>query len=141
MVNLTSLFAFLDSIGGMEMILIFGLSLMLFGGKKLPEVARGLGKAVREFKRAASGVENEIRRAIDMESPPASNRPKPPASPPRKHPPITDPAITPDPTPAPTPTPAPGTVAQTPEPDLAEDFDDLSPDTSKKSPDSTDKAD
>ena len=102
MVNLTSFLAFLDSVGGMEMIVIFGLSLMLFGGKKLPEVARGLGKAVREFKRAASGVENEIRRAIDMESPPVSNRPKPaPVAPPRKHPPITDPSQTPDPTPAP----------------------------------------
>ena len=135
MANIPNLFAFLDSVGGMEMILIFGLSLMLFGGKKLPEVARGLGKAVREFKRAASGVESEIRRAIDMESPPASNRPKPPASPPRKHPPITDPSVTPE------PKPAPGTVAQIPEPDLAEDFDDLSPDSSKKNSNSTDKAD
>ncbi len=101
MVNYPSTLAFLDGIGGMEMVLIFALSLMLFGGKKLPEVARGLGKAVREFKRAASGVEDEIRRAIDLESPPANSRSRPPVAPPRKHPPITDPSVTPSPTPAP----------------------------------------
>lgn len=60
----------------MEMLVIFVLVLMLFGGKKMPDFARGLGKAMREFKRAAAGVEDEIRRAMDTESPPAG-RPKP----------------------------------------------------------------
>ncbi|WP_324726159.1 twin-arginine translocase TatA/TatE family subunit [Actomonas aquatica] len=116
MVNSPSFLAFLDGIGGMEMLVIFALSLMLFGGKKLPEVARGLGKAMREFKRAASGVEDEIRRAIDLESPPpTSSRPNRPTAPPRQHPPITDPSATPQ------PQAAPQTVAHEPEPDLAED--------------------
>ncbi len=114
------LLAILDGIGGMEMIVIFALSLMLFGGKKLPEVARGLGKAVREFKRAASGVENEIRRAIDMESPPpTSSRPKAPVAPPRKHPPITDPSQTPEPQPA--SHTVPHDTSEADEPDLAAD--------------------
>ena len=114
----TELFALLDGIGGMEMMVIFALSLMLFGGKKLPEVARGLGKAVREFKRAASGVETEIRRAIDLESPPpTSSRPKAPVAPPRKHPPITDPAQTPEPQPA--SNTVPHDTSEADQPDLA----------------------
>lgn len=52
------------------MLVIFVLALMLFGGKRLPEVAKGLGKSIREFKRAASGVEDEIRRAMDMDHSP-----------------------------------------------------------------------
>ena len=48
--------AFIEGLGGMEMLLIFVIVLMLFGGDKLPEFARGLGKTMREFKKAASGV-------------------------------------------------------------------------------------
>ncbi len=66
----TQIIALLDGLGGLEMLVIFVLSLMLFGGKRLPEVAKGLGKSVREFKRAASGVEDEIRRAMDLDSSP-----------------------------------------------------------------------
>lgn len=98
------------------MFVIFVLSLVLFGGKKLPEVARSVGKAVAEFKRAAAGVENEIRRAIDLESPPTAHQPRLPVSPPRPRPPvITDPSITPHPTPVPPPQPKPavGTEART----------------------------
>ena len=38
---------------------------MLFGGKKLPELARGLGKGIREFKDASEGVKREIHRNIN----------------------------------------------------------------------------
>lgn len=72
--------AFIDGIGGPELLLIFILSLMLFGGKKLPELARGLGRSVREFKRAAAGVEQEIRRAIDEPSPTRRAPPAPAAT-------------------------------------------------------------
>ena len=44
----------LFGMGGPEMILIFAIILLLFGGKKLPEFARGLGKSVREFKKASA---------------------------------------------------------------------------------------
>ena len=40
-------------------------ALLLFGGKKLPELAKDLGKAMREFKAATSGMEAEIKRAMD----------------------------------------------------------------------------
>jgi sec-independent protein translocase protein TatA len=48
------------NIGGPEMILIFLVVLLLFGGKKLPELARGLGKGLREFKDASDGIKREI---------------------------------------------------------------------------------
>jgi TatA/E family protein of Tat protein translocase len=57
--------AFLDSLGGSEMILILVVVLIFFGGEKMPEFARGLGKAIREFKKAAGDVEHEFKRAID----------------------------------------------------------------------------
>ena len=39
--------------------------LLLFGGDKMPQLAKSLGKSIREFKRAANEVEREIKRAID----------------------------------------------------------------------------
>ena len=39
--------------------------LLLFGGSKLPELARGLGKAKREFKKASDEVEDEVRSAVE----------------------------------------------------------------------------
>ena len=56
---------FIDGLGGPEMMLVFVLVLLLFGGQKLPEFARGLGKSIREFKKAASGVEEEFKRALE----------------------------------------------------------------------------
>ncbi|MDR2862403.1 MAG: twin-arginine translocase TatA/TatE family subunit [Puniceicoccales bacterium] len=46
-------------------ILIVVLVVLLFGGSKLPELARGLGKARREFKRASDEIEDEVRTALD----------------------------------------------------------------------------
>lgn len=57
--------AFIDGVGAPEMVLIFVVVLVLFGGQKLPEFARGLGKSIREFKKAAAGVEEEFKRALE----------------------------------------------------------------------------
>ncbi|WP_316737821.1 twin-arginine translocase TatA/TatE family subunit [Pedobacter aquatilis] len=51
--------------GGSEIVLILVVVLLLFGGKKLPELARGLGKGIREFKDASDGVKREIHRNIN----------------------------------------------------------------------------
>ena len=59
-----SIMLFLN-IGGPEMILIFVVILLLFGGKKLPELARGLGKGLREFKDASDGIKREIHNNIN----------------------------------------------------------------------------
>ncbi len=48
-------------IGSTELLLIAGIALLLFGGKKLPEMMRGLGQGVREFK---NGV-NEVKESND----------------------------------------------------------------------------
>jgi sec-independent protein translocase protein TatA len=53
------------NIGGSELILIFAVILLLFGGKKLPELARGLGQGIRDFKDASEGVKREIHRNIN----------------------------------------------------------------------------
>jgi len=45
------------------MILVFLVVLLLFGAKKLPQLARGIGKSAGEFKRAREEFENEITRA------------------------------------------------------------------------------
>ncbi len=52
-------------IGGPETMVIMFAILLLFGGKKLPELARGLGKGLREFKDASDGVKREIQRNIN----------------------------------------------------------------------------
>ncbi|MGV3508468.1 MAG: twin-arginine translocase TatA/TatE family subunit [Sphingobacteriaceae bacterium] len=61
---LSSIFLFLN-MGTPEIMLIMLAVLLLFGGKKLPELARGLGKGIREFKDASDGVKREIHRNIN----------------------------------------------------------------------------
>ncbi len=58
-------------LGPMEIGVIFVAILVLFGAKKIPEFAKGLGKATGEFKKARTEFENEISRAeksVDEES-------------------------------------------------------------------------
>ena len=52
-------------IGFQEMILIALVILLLFGAKKLPELARGIGKSMGEFKKAKEDFEDEIKRGTD----------------------------------------------------------------------------
>ena len=51
--------------GGWEMVVIAIVILLLFGAKKLPELERGLGQGIREFKGAVDGVKDEINDAKD----------------------------------------------------------------------------
>jgi len=74
----TTSLAFLGDVGGPELLLVLFIVLLLFGGEKLPQLARGLGKSMREFKKAASTVEGEIKRAIDEA--PDKTTPPPPAT-------------------------------------------------------------
>lgn len=53
------------NMGGGEIMIIMVVVLLLFGGKKLPELARGLGKGLRDFKDASEGVKREIHRNIN----------------------------------------------------------------------------
>ena len=45
-------------IGGMELLVILALALLLFGGAKLPSLARGLGQSIKEFKKASKDEED-----------------------------------------------------------------------------------
>jgi sec-independent protein translocase protein TatA len=55
---MNSLYITLGSIGTPEIILIIAVVLLLFGGKKIPELMKGLGSGIKEFKNAAKGEEN-----------------------------------------------------------------------------------
>ena len=50
----------MGNIGGQELFLILLIVLVFFGAKKLPELARGLGQGIREFRKAARDVQDEI---------------------------------------------------------------------------------
>ena len=51
---------FLQNVGAGEIIIIALVILLLFGGKKIPELMRGLGKGVRSFKEGVNDIENDI---------------------------------------------------------------------------------
>jgi sec-independent protein translocase protein TatA len=50
--------------GGGELIVILFVVLLLFGGKKIPELMRGLGKGIREFNNAKNSIEDEIKEGM-----------------------------------------------------------------------------
>lgn len=51
------------NLGGGEIIVIMLVVLLFFGSRRIPELAKGLGKGMREFKDAMSGIESEVRNA------------------------------------------------------------------------------
>jgi len=53
--------------GGVEIFVILFVVLLLFGGKKIPELMRGLGKGIREFNAARSTIESEIKDGMKEE--------------------------------------------------------------------------
>jgi sec-independent protein translocase protein TatA len=52
----------IGGIGAQELLLILLIILLLFGARKIPEIARGLGKSVAEFKKGTKDLEEEIKR-------------------------------------------------------------------------------
>lgn len=65
---MNSLLAF--GIGPWEVILILVVVLVLFGAKKLPELAKGLGQGIKEFKKASKEVQDDLHRALDEDTTP-----------------------------------------------------------------------
>ncbi len=51
--------------GGMELIVILFVVLLLFGGRKIPELMRGLGKGIKEFNTARASLEDELQKGMD----------------------------------------------------------------------------
>ncbi len=50
--------------GGQELILVAFVVLLLFGGKKLPELMKGMGKGIREFNNAKANIEQEVKESM-----------------------------------------------------------------------------
>ncbi|MTI29991.1 Sec-independent protein translocase subunit TatA/TatB [Xanthovirga aplysinae] len=53
--------------GGPELIIILIVIILLFGAKRIPDLARGLGKGIREFKDASKGVKEELKEGDNKE--------------------------------------------------------------------------
>ncbi len=66
--NLNSIFLF-GMPGGSEWILIILVVLLMFGGKKIPELMRGVGRGIREFNDAKSNVKSEIEEGMKEKDP------------------------------------------------------------------------
>jgi sec-independent protein translocase protein TatA len=63
--NTASILLFFNGLGGGELLLIGLAILLFFGGKKLPELMRGLGKGIREFQDAKNEVKDQINKELD----------------------------------------------------------------------------
>lgn len=61
---LSSIFLFLGDLGGGEMMVIITAILLLFGADKLPNIARSLGRGIREFKDATDEIKHELEQSI-----------------------------------------------------------------------------
>ena len=65
------IFAWLN---GWEVVAILAIVLIIFGAKKLPELAKGLGQGIKEFKKSSREIQDEIQQAIDVDAPPPPPR-------------------------------------------------------------------
>jgi sec-independent protein translocase protein TatA len=73
-------------LNGMEVVAILAVILVLFGAKKLPELARGLGQGIKEFKKSSREIQDELNEAMDVNAPPPPRREQqvlPPAATPK----------------------------------------------------------
>ncbi len=78
-----SLLAFFGNLGGPDLIILLLIILVLFGAKKLPELARGMGSAIKEFQKAKDEFTDELHSAGKTDAaktadvrPPASTVPR-----------------------------------------------------------------
>ena len=71
---MNNLLLILGFIGTQEVIIIAIIILLLFGGKKIPELMRGIGKGVRSFKEGMDDVQNEMEKPIDQEKNGSENK-------------------------------------------------------------------
>ncbi|HNF47850.1 MAG TPA: twin-arginine translocase TatA/TatE family subunit [Chitinophagales bacterium] len=68
-----NLLSFLN-LGGGEIFLIFAAILLLFGGKKIPELMRGIGKGVKEFNSAKANLQDEFEKGMKDEDVKSSDK-------------------------------------------------------------------
>ena len=61
--------ALIGPLGWSELLIIFFIILIIFGPRKLPEVAEAMGKSIQKFKRASRDAREEIEKSVDTEEP------------------------------------------------------------------------
>ncbi len=69
----------MGSVGTPEILLILVIALLLFGPQKLPELGKSLGRAIREFKKASSELQETIEREVEEVKRTSGDGPRPPA--------------------------------------------------------------
>ena len=92
--------AFIGGVGWQEILIIVFVLLLLFGGKKLPELARGMGRGLRHFKEELHGVKKQISDSaaeVDVEVPDEPEPEPEPAPEPKSDPEPAEPAEEPEP--------------------------------------------
>ncbi len=67
----------LFNLGGPEILLVLAVILIMFGAKKIPDLAKGLGQGIKEFKKATREVTDEIQNAANSTPPPPPPAPAP----------------------------------------------------------------
>lgn len=67
MLSMLTIILFLESIGTGELLVILMFVLFFFGSKKIPELARGLGRGMREMKDAVQGIKNDIHENVNFQ--------------------------------------------------------------------------
>ena len=60
--------AFLNNIGMGELLIILAIVLIVFGAKRLPEIARSFGKSVSEFKKGINDAKDEVANAVEIDN-------------------------------------------------------------------------
>ena len=66
--EINNIFLFIGGLGGTEIFLILFVILLLFGAKRIPELARGMGRGIREFKDATKEIKNDIESSVKDDS-------------------------------------------------------------------------
>lgn len=62
--NITTIIAFISGLGTTEVLIILLAILLLFGAKRIPELARGFGRGIREFKDATNEIKNDLNNSV-----------------------------------------------------------------------------
>ena len=65
---INNIFLFIGGLGGTEILLILFVILLLFGAKRIPELARGMGRGIREFKDATKEIKSDIENSVNDDS-------------------------------------------------------------------------
>ncbi len=72
--GINNIFLFLGGLGGTEVLLILLAILLLFGAKRIPELAKGLGRGIREFKDATKEIKSDIENSVNDDNHRTTNK-------------------------------------------------------------------